>query len=257
MDGVRISTIATTPVKGLALHAREEVELGPAGVADNRCFYLIDERDVLLNAKRVDALSAVRAELDPAAATLRLRFPDGSDAIEGIEPGPAQPTRFFSRSPPAEPVCPGLSAALSDFCRRHVRLVRADPEATGNDRGRGGSVSLLSDGSLAHLSARAGEPVDPRRFRMLFGVEGVPAHGEDAWVGRQVRIGEATVRFHGHVGRCRITTLDPDSGAVTLATLDLLAYRSGLATTEPLAFGIYGEVTVPGAVRVGDVVDPG
>jgi uncharacterized protein YcbX len=254
MDGVQVSAITTTPVKGLALHARTEVELGLDGVADNRCLYLIDDRGRLVNSKRVDTLCRVRADLDGAAATLTLHFPDASEATEAIEPGPPEPTRFNSRALPAQPVCPALSAALSDFCGQPVRLVRADPEATGNDRGRAGAVSLLSDGSLAHLSGLAGAPVDPRRFRMLLTVAGLPAHAEDDWAGAQVQIGSATVLFHGHVGRCRVTTLDPDTGVANLPTLDLLAYRSGLAKTEPLAFGIYGEVIAPGRVRVGDPV---
>ena len=63
------------------------------------------------------------------------------------------------------------------------------------------------------------------------------------------------MRFGGHVGRCLVTSRDPETGEVDLPTLDLLgAYRRDLDTTEPLPFGIYGEVLVPGVVRVGDAV---
>ena len=81
------------------------------------------------------------------------------------------------------------------------------------------------------------------------------AHAEDNWVGRQVQVGAATVSFTGHVGRCLITSRDPDSGEIDLPTLDVLGeYRSDLNTTEPLPFGIYGEVIEPGEIRVGDRV---
>ena len=90
---------------------------------------------------------------------------------------------------------------------------------------------------------------------MLIEVEGLDAHAEDGWVGRSARVGEATIRFHGHVGRCLITSRDPDTGRVDVPTLDILGcYRRDLATTEPLPFGIYGAVIEPGAVRVGDPV---
>jgi uncharacterized protein YcbX len=96
-----------------------------------------------------------------------------------------------------------------------------------------------------------------RRFRMLIEIDGVEAHAEDRWVGREVRLGAAKVEFGGHVGRCVITTRDPDTGAVDLPTLKMLgSYRLDLDTTEPLAFGIHGRVLEPGTVRVGDAVTP-
>jgi uncharacterized protein YcbX len=63
------------------------------------------------------------------------------------------------------------------------------------------------------------------------------------------------VSFEGNVGRCLITSRDPDTGVVDLPTLDILReYRGDLDTTEPLPFGIYGSVVEPGAIRVGDSV---
>jgi uncharacterized protein YcbX len=90
---------------------------------------------------------------------------------------------------------------------------------------------------------------------MLIEVDGIAAHEEDGWVGRQVRVGSALVRGCGHVGRCVITTRDPDTAEADLDTLKLLAtYRHKIGTTEPLAFGIYGEVLEGGRVAVGDAV---
>jgi uncharacterized protein YcbX len=90
---------------------------------------------------------------------------------------------------------------------------------------------------------------------MLIEIDGVGAHEEDSWVGRSAQVGGAVVRFRGHVGRCLTTSRDPETGEVTLPTLDLLGdYRRGAETTEPLPFGIYGEVVEPGTVRIGDTV---
>ena len=119
-------------------------------------------------------------------------------------------------------------------------------------------MSLVSRASLAGLARVADvAEVDARRFRMLVEIDGVGAHAEDAWVERDVRVGAALVRMRGHVGRCIITSRHPETGDVDLPTLDLLAsYRRDATTTEPLAFGIYGEVLEPGRVRVGDAVVP-
>jgi hypothetical protein len=61
----------------------------------------------------------------------------------------------------------------------------------------------------------------------------------------------------GNVGRCAVTTQNPDSGSPDLDTLKALAaYRRAVATTEPLPFGVYAAVAQPGRVRVGDPVEP-
>jgi uncharacterized protein YcbX len=127
------------------------------------------------------------------------------------------------------------------------------------DRGHTGAVSLISRGSLRRLAEQAEtDGIDVRRFRMLIEIDGVAPHEEDEWVGRRVRVGGAEIRFNGHVGRCLITSRDPDSGDPDLATLDLLGgYRRDLDTTEPLPFGIFGEVRTGGPVRIGDPVRVG
>jgi uncharacterized protein len=146
---------------------------------------------------------------------------------------------------------------VSDHVGRPLRLVEADEDGA-VDRGRGGSVSLISRASLARMERAAGEEsIDVRRFRMLIEIDGVDAHAEDRWVGSAVSIGDATVLFAGHVGRCLITSRDPDTGEVDLPTLDILRdYRGDADTTEPLAFGIWGRVLEPGTIRVGDAVTP-
>jgi uncharacterized protein YcbX len=126
------------------------------------------------------------------------------------------------------------------------------------DRGAGGAVSLISQGSLGRLGTKGDlEEVDSRRFRMLIEVDGLEAHAEDAWVGQTVRAGQALLGFEGHVGRCAITTRNPTTGVVDVPTLKILGrYRRDVKTTEPVAFGIYGRVLDPGLVRVGDAVAP-
>jgi uncharacterized protein YcbX len=100
------------------------------------------------------------------------------------------------------------------------------------------------------------EEVDGRRFRMNFGIDGLREHEEDEWLGRRVRLGEAVVVPVGNVGRCAVTTQNPDTGAPDLDTLKALAaYRAGTEATEPLPFGVHAAVAHPGRVRVGDAVE--
>jgi uncharacterized protein YcbX len=246
-------------VKGLRVVAHEELYLGENGMLEDRRFFLVGDEGRMVNGKQIAALQTVVASYREADRWLSLRFADGTEvsgtaavAVTTVE------TKFFSAEVPAWPVPGPWDEALSAVAGRSLRLVQSGPERPANDRGHAGAVSIVSRGSLAALARVAGtDDVDPRRFRMLIEVDGLQPHEEDEWVGRRLRIGAAAVRMNGHVGRCLVTTYDPDSGASTLPTLDLLrSYRRGLPTTEPLAFGIYGEVLEPGAVRVGDLVTP-
>jgi uncharacterized protein YcbX len=92
---------------------------------------------------------------------------------------------------------------------------------------------------------------------MNFGIEGLAPHAEDGWIGKRVAIGAAVVVPQGHVGRCAITTQNPETGRADLDTLKALAaYRGALDTTEPLPFGVHAAVARAGRVRVGDPVQP-
>jgi uncharacterized protein YcbX len=62
--------------------------------------------------------------------------------------------------------------------------------------------------------------------------------------------------FNGDVGRCVVTSRHPDTGEIDLPTLTVLAGYRPDGVSEPLPFGIYGSVTTPGRVRVGDAVAP-
>ena len=116
---------------------------------------------------------------------------------------------------------------LASYVGTPLTLLWAEAHAV--DRGyRGGTVSLVSRASLERLREEAGAdgPVDGRRFRMLFEIDGVAAHEEDEWLGTQVRVGEATIVLNGDVGRCVVTSHDPDTGVTDLDTLGALArYR--------------------------------
>lgn len=261
MAGVsaRVSWIAFTPVKGLRLHHPEEVELTADGIAGDRAFMLVDDAGAMASLKRIGALSSVLADYDAGAGTLALRFPDGREVAGAVELGVPERVRFHRIELDVRPVAGPFSAALSELAGAPLRLAAAPRERSGVDRGRDGGVTLLSQASLERLREESGarEPVDARRFRMTFGVEGVDAHEEDRWIGREVRIGSSRVRVVGNVGRCVVTTRNVDTGAVDLPTLHhLQAYRAEVPTTEPLPFGVHARVLEPGRVRLGDAVVP-
>jgi len=253
-----VSWISVTPVKGLRLQSRDEVEVTEDGVPGDRAFFLVDGRGAMVSATRIGPLVAVVADHDATAGTLSLRFPDGSEVAGAVELGEREPVRFGGLNMTASPVLGDFATALSEHCGNGpLRMFAAPPERPGIDRGRIGAVTLLSVASLEALHKQSGadEPVDPRRFRMTFGIEGLQPHEEDTWLERDVRVGDALVRVTGNVGRCALTTRQPDTGIVDFKTLHhLRAYRDEVPTTEPLPFGVHARVLEPGRVRLGDAV---
>jgi MOSC domain-containing protein len=253
---ITVTALATTPVKGMRVRGVDAVQLGERGALGNRVFYVIDERGRMLNGKNLKYLQTVVADYDGAAEALTLTFPDGTEVAGEVRYDGTITTSFFNHPREARQVDGPFNEALSEFFGQPLRLVGT---AGAVDRGKHGAVSVVSRASLRHLAAVAErDAVEPRRFRMLIEVDGIDAHEEDGWVGRQLRVGSALVRGCGHVGRCVITTRDPDTADADLDTLKLLAtYRHKIGTTEPLAFGIYGEVLEDGRVAVGDEVTVG
>lgn len=252
-----VAWITIAPVKALALVRLDEVELEPFGVRENRRFYLVDENGRMINGKVIGPLVRIVPDYDEAVGRLALHMPDG-DVVSGqVEVGRTLTTSFFGRPVAGRPVDGPWSEALSEIAGRTLRLVRTEEPGHGADRGSRAGVSLVGTASLGALAGAAGvDEVDGRRFRMLFGVDGFPAHAEDAWIDRLVRIGDAVVRPRGNVGRCAVTTQNPETGVPDLDTLRALGqYRGDVETSEPLPFGIWGEIVEPGRVRVDDPVE--
>ncbi len=89
---------------------------------------------------------------------------------------------------------------------------------------------------------------------MTIEVAGGAPHEEDGWIGRRVRAGEALIHVTGPVGRCVVTTRNPDSGAVDFDTLGVLAGYRALREGKSFACGVCGDVLEPGRIAVGDRV---
>jgi uncharacterized protein len=257
MEG-RVVRISIAPVKALHLVNPDEVELGHAGVAGDRRFWIVDADRRLVNGKRYPELMRVLPEWDEASRRLALNFPDGS-VVEGVvEPGEPFEVELYRTPHPSRTVPGPWEAALSEFAGEPLTLLWSEGGAQDRGRDRGGWATVISRGSLERLREEAGEaePVDGRRFRMLFEIDGVEPHEEDSWLGNRVAIGDAVIVPAGDVGRCVVTTRDPDTAISDFDTLKALAGYRPDGVTEPLPFGMYCDVAVPGRVRVGDAVRP-
>jgi uncharacterized protein len=244
-------------VKALALLHPDEVEVDFTGVAGDRRFWLVDGTGRLANDKTFPQLLLVGAEWDEVTRRLALAFPDG-ERIEGVvEPGEPVEAKMYGQSHPSRAVPGPWQDALSTYVGEPLRLLWS--ERGGVDRGvGGGAATLVSRASLERLREEAGaaDPVDGRRFRMLFEIDGIGPHEEDGWIGGRVEVGDAVLAFTGDVGRCVVTKTNPETAEIDFDTLGTLAAYRPEGRTEPLPFGVHGAVVQPGRVRVGDPVRP-
>jgi uncharacterized protein YcbX len=248
----RVARLNIAPVRSLGLESREEVLLGPDGVAEDRRFYVIDAGDRLVDQLTAGEMVQVASWTDPEATALRLTFPDGTVVEDEVRlDGPIE-THVHGRTAVGHIVEGPWAAALTAHIGRPVRIVRCD--RVGGTR-KAHPATLVSDGSLDALGAVLGVgDVDARRFRMLIELDGGRAHEEDTWVGCRVGLGETILRISAPVPRCAMTTHDPATGLRDFDTLRAIKEYRGQVDGKDLMFGVYGEVETPGVIRLGDEV---
>ena len=215
----------------MRLQTVDAIELETTGVRGDRRLYVLDEEGGLANAKRVPQLLTVRPAVEDGR--LLLRFPDDTTVEGEVALGERVETIFYGRPVEGRLVEGPWSDALSALAGKPLRVARTEREGDGVDRGRMAPASLVSTASLEALREATGAdaPVDGRRFRMTVGIDGVEPHAEDGWIGERVRLGAAVVVVREKVGRCAVTTRDPDTGIRDLETLDAIAaYRGDVPT---------------------------
>lgn len=104
-------------------------------------------------------------------------------------------------------------------------------------------ISLISNQTARQLDA------DPRRFRANIYLDLADGFAEDAYVGKMLRIGsQVIVAVVERDPRCKMITLDPDTGDANPELMRLLAKEH-----ESKA-GVYAAVVVEGIVWAGDPV---
>ena len=212
--------ISIAPVKSLGLVHPESVDLRSDGVQGDRRFWLVDADGRLFNNKRNGPMMTILPAWDEATRQLSLSFPDGTRVAGRVELGEPVALELYGRPHRSRRVIGPWEDAISRSVGRPLTLLWSDELAT--DRGSdGGTVSLVSRGSLERLREEAGAevPIDGRRFRMMFEIDGVPAHAEDDWIGSPVQVGDAEIVVNGDVGRCLVTIFLFSAFALTFTSL--------------------------------------
>jgi uncharacterized protein YcbX len=251
---MQVSTLSTTPIKGLAEHHPEHVEVTAGGIAGNRSFFLVDADGGLVSITDHGDLARYRVEWDPSTDVLRVTGPDGLLLEDVVARGSEVGIDFYGLREVRGHVVAGFGDAFSDVVGLPVRLVAGE---TGAYDVHGLSV-LGTASSRAIAERNDADPVDPRRWRMNVEITTDEPHVEDTWRGRRLRLGEVVVEMGGPIMRCAATTRNPDTGVVDLQTLRMIrTYRGRMETPEfgfGFYFGVYATPATTGRIHVGDEV---
>ncbi len=210
------------PVKSAAGIAVASATLGSHGLEHDREWLIVDAGGRFVTQREEARLALLATAIEDGL--LKLSNPSG--------PGPSLPLAHEGESREVQvwrSVCAAFDAGdevagfLSDWLGRPLRLVRFDrrrPRLSNHDWTGGRDVPnrfsdgypllVLSEGSIADLSARVGRDLPVQRFRPNLLLGGLAPYGEDALTG--IGIGPARIRLTKACTRCVITTIDPLRG---------------------------------------------
>ena len=259
---LRVASLHIYPVKACAGISVEVMDLDSQGPVGDRRFMIVDPDGRFITQREEPALALVRPTW--SADGLRLEAP-GLTPIT-VEAGETRRRVQVWRSE-LEAVDAGDEAAdwLSTKLNRLVRLVAMAPDVRrpiDAPHGQGPTSVAFADGfpllvthaaSLRELNGRLDEPVGMDRFRANIVIEGGAPWEEDGW--RGLRIGDAEIALPKPCERCKVVTVDPQTGATSREPLRTLAtYRC--VTGAGVIFGQNGVHAAPATIEVGDDAEP-
>jgi uncharacterized protein len=247
------------PVKSMAGEAVEDVFVGYAGVFGDRCC-------AVLNAAAPAGFPYLTARANAAMLCYRPRFRDtelaarpiNQAAAEQLGPGltplypaPLDRLAIDVQTPDGGTFAlddPALRTALAtkNVEQENLSVIRSDRALTDCR-----PLSIISLRTIAQLSDEIGTSLDPRRFRANIYADLGDAKGfaEDAFVGKQLRIGErAVIAVLDRDPRCKMISLDPDTGEENANVL------RHVAKAHDTRAGVYCAVLSEGTVRRGDKI---
>ena len=243
-----IERIGFTPLKGGRHMTHDLADLTTDGPVGDRVFCLVDRsRGRVLRTVENPALLRACARWEGGVLSVDLN----GDTLEGVPSptGEMLKVDYWGRTAAVQGCTGPWAEAYSEHLGFDVVLCRS---VTAGEVVYGASVTVVTTASMRLLKERLGREVESERFRSTFLIDtgDAPAHVEDSWVGRKLRVGEATVRIRRVVPRCAVVDLDPVTGRNDAPVLRVLAgYRQSQGEVN---FGVDAVVTTAGRVGTGD-----
>ncbi|MGW0331660.1 MOSC domain-containing protein [Streptomyces sp. NPDC003011] len=252
------------PVKGCAGITTGEAEVGPAGLAHDRTFMVVDADGTARTQRRDPRLALITPEVSEDGGRLTLRAPRyGPLHLDVDTTGARRDVTMFGNPYRAVDQGDAVAAWLSRALGAPSRLVRVPPEHDRVTDGRTPGTSAFADSCALLVLSRAGldllnlrmaergaPPLPMNRFRPNIVLAGWDEpHTEDR--AHRLTLGTAELAYAKPAVRCAVTLVDQDSG--TRAGPEPLRTLAGYRRSpDGVTFGTKFAVLRPGKVSVGD-----
>ena len=238
---MHVVALGRAPIKGCRRESLLEVRVDADGVRGDRSLAFVAEGAVLRTVAN-PGLLGLHATLghDEGQQVVHLTLPDGTSASQRIVPGERGIVDYWGRPLPVELLPGDVSDAAGAHLGRAVVLAAIE---------RPSRAIYANPVSIGLVSRFAGLGCDAERFRCNVLVDDTDdPRGEDAWVGRGVRLGGVVLVVRKRLERCPVIDHDPVTGE-----RDRRLFAELSAGPDPLV-GLGADVVRGGVLAVGDRV---
>jgi uncharacterized protein len=250
MTAATITSLYRYPVKGLSPEPLTEALLEPGGHFPGDRLFAIENGPSGFDPRAAEHLPKLKYLMlmrHERLARFKTRYDDASGVLTVTQGGAVVASGDLGTEAGRAAIEAFYAAAFADALRGPPKILAAPPSYRFMDS-RSGFLSIIDLGSVAAIAKAAGRAsIDPLRFRANVYVEGLGAWGEFGLVGRQVRLGEATLDITARIDRCAATDVDPQTGLRDIRMVELLQQTFGHHDC-----GIYARIISGGKIRPGD-----
>ena len=241
----RVAAIWRHPIKAHGRERLSEVTL-EAGrtLPGDRAWAVVHEAGRAQPGEWAACRNFTRGAGTPSLMAIEARtLPDGRYALTHAE----RPELIFDPGTQAAEFLDWVTPLMPEGRAGPVALIPA-PDRQGMTDAPDPWLSLFGLGSHYAVGARLGrDDFSTERWRANIILDGLDPWEEFGWVGREVRIGGATVAVRERIGRCLATAANPATGLRDADTLGALEDLVGARQ-----FAVYAEVVEGGRVAEGD-----
>ncbi|MDO8422861.1 MAG: MOSC domain-containing protein [Parvibaculum sp.] len=238
------------PVKGLSPEPLKETQLTAGDtIAYDRAFAIENGKHDFdpADPKHFPKIKFLMLMRDERLAALSTKFDEATTTLTISEAGETRASGNL--------MTPEGCAAVEDFITTYMKAeLRGTPKivhAPGFSHSDAPFklLSIINLATVREVEKLIGKPIDPMRFRGNIYVEGLEPWEDHQWVGKVIRLGDATLKGFFKIPRCAATNVNLET-----ATRDMDIPKTLQRVYDHVDLGLYVEVSEGGTVRAGDTL---